>query len=555
MRFIFLLITSLLLLVSSATAADFDVLHNIDVGSAPHGVRVDNGKAYIAVSGNDEIAILDLNTLEITQRWPLPKVPLGIVKSSHGWLIAPFRDERLLEIDGSTGKHLKDWPVANGPSLFTPNKSGDLSYIVSEFGDTLTVFDTNAMQVVKTFATGKRPYPADVTRDGVLAFVPNRGDNSVSVIDLLNQKELTKTKVCAEPEGGALSIDEVYYLVACGGGDEVMWINTASFEVVGSVKVDIGPRPFSVAMSKDGRWAFVNNAGADNVSVIDMYTRKVVRQITTGQQPIVMRVYDDRLYVTNEVSGTLSIVDVPTEKPKATSNKINEVLVLGMIHSGHNTSDRYGLSFLTQLFRVAEPDYVLTEIPPNRLPRALQDLQEFGEVREARTARFPEYIDALFPLNKDQTFEIIPTAGWNESMNNFRRQALQRLENDPDRKMEWDAQQAAFAHMEEAIGERDDDPVFIHTDEFDALIKQGFGPYDKHFNDELGTGGWTTINQAHYGLIEKALDEHSGEGKRFVITFGSAHKYWFLEQLRQRKDIRLLDAKPFIEQARAVGQE
>ena len=67
------------------------------------------------------------------------------------------------------------------------------------------------------------------------------------------------------------------------------------------------------------------------------------------------------------------------------------------------------------------------------------------------------------------------------------------------------------------------------------------------FNDELGLGGWDNINVAHYSNIEKALDENSDKGLRILITYGAAHKGWFLRELRQRDDITLLDVKPFLD--------
>lgn len=49
-------------------------------------------------------------------------------------------------------------------------------------------------------------------------------------------------------------------------------------------------------------------------------------------------------------------------------------------------------------------------------------------------------------------------------------------------------------------------------------------PSNRLFNDELGAGGWDTINAAHTANIARALDEHRGEGQRFLITYGAAHK-------------------------------
>lgn len=199
----------------------------------------------------------------------------------------------------------------------------DKVYIVASGADQIEIYVQNDL-------TGKRPYPADVTGDGVLAFVPNRGENTVSVIDLLNQKELARTAVCENPEGGSLSADEVSYLVACGGDDHVMWINTASFEVTHSIGEVIGPRPFSVVASRDGRWGFVNNAGGKTVSVIDMKSGQVRDSIEVGQQPIVMRQHGERLYVTSEVSNTLAVIGLPAKQQERKTTLKNQVIVLGM---------------------------------------------------------------------------------------------------------------------------------------------------------------------------------------------------------------------------------
>ena len=72
-------------------------------------------------------------------------------------------------------------------------------------------------------------------------------------------------------------------------------------------------------------------------------------------------------------------------------------------------------------------------------------------------------------------------------------------------------------------------------------------PYNRLWNDALGAGGWDNINAAHYALIERALDAHRGEGKRFVITFGAWHKHWFLRELRKRKDITIRNAGDFVD--------
>ena len=442
--------------------------------------------------------------------------------------------------------------VGKGPSLFTPDAARGRTYLVSEFADRLTALDTATGAIVATYPTGQRPYPADVTPDGVLAFVPNLTDGTVSVIDLLGGQPLAAPAVCDAPPGGALTRDGVSYVVACGGSNELAYVNTASFEVTARVREGLGPRPFSVAMTLDGRYGIVNNAGGETVSILDVASKRVIQQVTVGEQPIVVRVHPDgwRVLVANEVSGTVSVLAVPEAPARPSAGTSNEVIVLGMIHGRHRESTRYSIDLLKNLIRTIDPDYVLTEIPPNRFDAAMASFQATDSIAEARVRRFPEYVDALFPLTKVLDFEIIPTAGWTQPMADFRSATLQAISQDPDRAAEWATYQRANARADSAItaGGEPDDPRWIHTDAYDAAYQLRLGVYNALFNDELGPGGWDTINAAHYAHIARALDAHRGEGKRFLITYGAGHKGWFLRHLRQRDDITLLDVASFLDQ-------
>lgn len=251
---------------------------------------------------------------------------------------------------------------------------------------------------------------------------------------------------------------------------------------------------------------------------------------------------------------TACAADAPSgtaEPANASATDLNQVIVLGMIHDDHKTSPRYSTVRVKGVIEVIDPDYVLTEIPPDRFQSAVQTFARDGKVLEPRVARFPEYVDALFPLTTTMDFEMIPTAGWTSEMALFRQNALQGISEDPARAEDWAAYEAASNQMDAAIGERSDDPYFIHSDEYDAIIKTGLTPYAELFANDLGLGDWETINKAHYGYIEDALDLHTGEGATILITYGAGHKYWFLEQLRKRTDITLVSPLPYFDEVPA----
>ena len=216
-----------------------------------------------------------------------------------------------------------------------------------------------------------------------------------------------------------------------------------------------------------------------------------------------------------------------------------------MIHDGHATSEDFGVEVVQDIVRRVDPDYLLVEIPPDRMRAALWGFLATGELTEPRASRFVEYRDAIFPLLATEDFELIGCAGWTREMADTRSAQLAEWKTTrAAESAEVDAARAAARQAQAAEGL--DNLRGIHTARYDELVKAGMEPYDRLFNDDLGPGGWTNINAAHYGHIEDALDAHKGEGRRFLVTFGAWHKYWFLEQLKERDDVVLLDLEDYL---------
>ncbi|MDY8137305.1 hypothetical protein [Aquimarina sp. 2201CG5-10] len=231
------------------------------------------------------------------------------------------------------------------------------------------------------------------------------------------------------------------------------------------------------------------------------------------------------------------------EKPK------NEVLVLGAIHGSHRTDSVYNTDYLEKLIREIKPDFILSEIPPDRFEEAMKGFQKDDSISEPRVMRFPEYVDVVFPLTKEMDFEIIPTAGWTLPMAQERSQKLRAISKDSSRAKDWKAYLEANKRSDsvyKATG-KVNDPYFIHTNTYDSIQDISLQIYNKLFNVELGLGGWDNINIAHYWNIEKALEKHRYKGKRMLIIYGAGHKGWFLRELRKRDDITLLEMKPFLD--------
>lgn len=545
------------LAIGSAACAErpsrFEIVETIQLGSAPAGVRFsgDGDTAFVALPREGAIAVVDLAGAEVVGRWQIGGSPFDLLATGRGWLVSSFGDSTLIPLDPDGRRAGDPIVVGRAPSLFTTEPAWGLSYVASQFADRVTAIDAETGMEVMSFATGDRPYPPSAAADGSLAFIPQFGEGTVMVIDLLAEEVVASVEVCPEPQGGALTRDGVHYLVACGATDEIAYLNTASFEVTARVSEGLGPRPFSIAVTRDGRYAVVSNTDSSTVSILDIAARRTIQEIDVEGKPMVVRVHPDghRTVVSNEHTASITVLEEVSPPHRPHRAKRNEVVVLGTIHADHRTSERYGTEVLEELVRAIDPDYWLVEIPPNRLERAAAEFRSTGRIEEPRVALFPEYVDVLFPLTRELGFEVVATAGWNRHMSDYRAQRLREIKDDPAWTAAWDRYERASARADSAVraGGDPDDPRWIHTDAYDAALEIRYSVYHRLFNDELGPGGWDHINAAHYANISTALDRHRGEGRRFLITYGAGHKGWFLRALRERDDIELLEVEPFLD--------
>ncbi len=220
---------------------------------------------------------------------------------------------------------------------------------------------------------------------------------------------------------------------------------------------------------------------------------------------------------------------------------------MGTIHGKHLSSRVYGIGRVKSIIERIKPHFILAEIPPDRIATALAEFRADAMVSEARVSRFPEYVDAVFPLQTSVGFAVIACAGWTAKMASERRALLAEWKQSrPEDSATVDAAMALATRKIQASHDPED-PAWIHSSGYDQLVKAGMTPYSEIFGDDLGAGGWQAINSAHYSLIDAAIKRHGkGGGKRFLVIFGAWHKYWFLEQLRERNDIRIINLNEFL---------
>ena len=95
------------------------------------------------------------------------------------------------------------------------------------------------ISAITEIQTGSNPQTLALSSDGEVAFVANRGDDSVSVVSLRGGPHGPRIAACREPFG-IVSHRTLLY-VTCFGDSSVAVIDPASRSRIGTIDVDIDP--------------------------------------------------------------------------------------------------------------------------------------------------------------------------------------------------------------------------------------------------------------------------------------------------------------------------
>lgn len=193
---------------------------------------------------------------------------------------------------------------------------------VSHFGGTsvITVIDLISNEVIKKIPTGDGPRHLTFSEDGKYAWSANYDHDSVSLIDVQDDKILWTSKVTSKPNYAEPTLGYVFAANAGGSSLSVLDARTGAF----ITDVPTGAKPFNMAISCDKKMVMSSNAGSHDVSFVDATTLTEVARVSI-MGPISTAQYDPKtdqrlnprvspdckhLWVGNHASGTFAVIDI-----------------------------------------------------------------------------------------------------------------------------------------------------------------------------------------------------------------------------------------------------
>jgi YVTN family beta-propeller protein len=287
--------------VTVIDTADNTVSATISVGSAPWGVAFtpDGRQAYVA------------------NYWSNENAPVGNVSV----------------IDTANNTVSATIPVGRFPEDVAVTPDGRHAYIVNWASGNVSVIDTASNTVSTTISVGTGSFPrkvavspdgrhAYITHDSPYSASTNKTPAKVSVIDIASNTVTTTIPLGINALGVAVSPDGRHAYITNADSSTVSVIDTTYNTVTTTIPVGSGPK--DVAVTPDGRHAYVANIGSSTVSVIDTANNTVTTTIpmgtnlrgsaVTSNNGAVAVTPDGRhAYITNADSSTVSAIEIATE--------------------------------------------------------------------------------------------------------------------------------------------------------------------------------------------------------------------------------------------------
>lgn len=184
------------------------------------------------------------------------------------------------------------------------------AFVTNERGNTITVIDTDSWDVIAEFFGGNRPRGIAVNPDGTRLYVCASDDNLVRVFDTETYEELPSLPSGPDPELFILDPSGKLLYIANEDDNLVTVTDTETRTII--AEVPVGVEPEGMGMSPDAKWV-VNTSETTNMAhFISTEDFQIKHNVLVDQRPRYALYTADgtRLFVTAEIGGTVSVMDI-----------------------------------------------------------------------------------------------------------------------------------------------------------------------------------------------------------------------------------------------------
>jgi YVTN family beta-propeller protein len=263
----------------------------IPTGKEPHHLYLtpDEKSIIVANAGSDSLTFLDPKTAQIQ------RTIKGVLDPYHlrfspdmKWFVTAANRLNHVDVYRWDGKDMvlaKRIPTARTPSHMWIDSKSTTAYVTMQDSDELIAVDLATQTIRWRTATGDTPADVIMTGDDRHVLVGLTGGDAVQVFDVSGKepKLVKNIKTGAGAHAFRAAGDKRHVFVSNRVANTVSRIDMQTLEVVSSFAVPGGPDCMDV--SADGKLLYVTARWAKKLTVVDIESRKIVRQVNVGRSP------------------------------------------------------------------------------------------------------------------------------------------------------------------------------------------------------------------------------------------------------------------------------
>jgi YVTN family beta-propeller protein len=279
------------------------------------GIEIKNILLYVTNSGSDCVTVIDRQQDMVVATIAVDRSPMGIVASPDGdkIYVANSGSNNISVIDTGLSRVINK--IANfgySPAELALSEDGLTLYATNPNSDNISVIDTLSNIVSGWIYVGNNPADIVVDQNRRKVYVVNKASNSVSIVNVNTSAVEDTATVGFNPTGMAIHQDKLY--VTNTGSNSISVIDIPSYSVTKTIS--LSQKPMWLVSGLSDR---IYVSGADNeVSFIYPSMDMTTRNISVGDLPSQMAVDSLRrkLYVVNTMSEDISVIDLATKRLK-----------------------------------------------------------------------------------------------------------------------------------------------------------------------------------------------------------------------------------------------
>jgi len=148
----------------------------------------------------------------------------------------------------------------------------------------VTVIDTVSGKVAATIRTGRGPHEITFTQNDSTAFVTNKADGTLSVIDISKLALVKSIPIGAQPVSLAFSPLSRTVYVANEGDGTIVAVDGVRFEITARMNAEPGLKSIRVE-PRQHRFGFAVNSAKNTVYIFDTASNRLLHRVPIGRSP------------------------------------------------------------------------------------------------------------------------------------------------------------------------------------------------------------------------------------------------------------------------------